>query len=434
MPTQAPHARPTARRPDRPARGALLRWTLVVLAAHMGLLLSLAGTLDWRLPHNETIRSGPMQTRWLPPVMPLPSAAVTASAAKPPTTRVAQVNKTSQAVPGTSKEQTESRPTPKEMSAHAPGPAASEAQSPDAPEQVVAMVDANPADLAPNSLPNASNNTPSGAPPPLAPVNNPAPPAPPGDPTAAGGAATAATPPAPERIASASMTLPSVALAALPPSALLSYRLNGQEKGINYSATGELRWQHNDSAYEMSLSIKAFLLGTRQWRSQGEITSAGLAPTRFSDSWRSERAAHFDRVGQRIVFSSNTPTAPLEAGAQDQISLYPQLAAAMAGSGPLFKTGTRLQIQTATVRDALPWLLTLDQNEALTVEGSTLQTTKWVCQPRNRFDAKVEFWVAPEHGWMPVRIRITQVTGSFIDLNLSGHSPLPPLATANSPG
>ena len=47
MPTEAPYALTKADRTDRPARGALLRWTLVVLAAHMGLLLSLAGTLDW---------------------------------------------------------------------------------------------------------------------------------------------------------------------------------------------------------------------------------------------------------------------------------------------------------------------------------------------------------------------------------------------------
>ena len=237
-----------------------------------------------------------------------------------------------------------------------------------------------------------------------------------------------------ERIASATMALPDLALASLPPSALLSYRLNGREKGIHYQASGELRWQHNANAYALNLSVKAFLLGSRQWRSVGQINATGLAPTRFSDSWRSERAAHFDRTQNRIVFSSNAPVAPLQAGAQDQISLYAQVAALMAHEGGRLPPGTRLQVQTATVRDALPWMLTLEQAETLQLDGRPLTATKWVCLPRNRFDAKVEFWVAAAHDWLPVRIRITQVSGNFIDLVLTAREALPELPLSHTPG
>ena len=232
----------------------------------------------------------------------------------------------------------------------------------------------------------------------------------------------------------ASVSLPPIPLGALPPPVLLSYRLTGQDKGLTYHASGELKWQHNETAYALGLSVKAFLVGTRQWRSQGEITSAGLAPTRFSDSWRNERAAHFDRVQNRVVFSNNAPVAALEAGAQDQISLYVQLAAAMAGEPQRFQPGTRLQLQTATIRDALPWLLTLGPPETLQLNGQAVSTLKWVCQPRNRFDATVEFWVSAKHAWMPVRIRITQVSGSFIDLLLRSQEALPPLPASAPAG
>ena len=235
-------------------------------------------------------------------------------------------------------------------------------------------------------------------------------------------------------MARATLDLPSLPLAAIPPSALLSYRLQGQEKGLNYSATGELRWQRNDRAYAMGLTVRALLLGSRHWRSQGLVTPEGLAPVKFSDSWRSERVAHFDRPNQRIVFSSNAPTVPLQNGAQDQVSLYVQLAAAMAQQSTPLPVGTRLQIQTATVRDALPWLLTLEKTETLELDGKPLQTTQWVCHPRNRFDARVEFWVAAEHDWLPVRIRITQTTGSFIDLQLTERSSLPDLPPSQTPG
>jgi hypothetical protein len=239
---------------------------------------------------------------------------------------------------------------------------------------------------------------------------------------------TAATEPAPTE------TLPNIPPGALPPSALLSYRLTGMEKGLTYHASGELNWQHNNQAYSLALSVRAFLLGSRHWRSQGQITAAGLEPRKFTDSWRGERASHFDRENKKIVFSSNAPTAELWPGAQDQISLYVQLAAAMAGAPERFTPGTRLNIQTVTLREALPWILTLAQSESLTLDNGPLDTTKWSAQPRNRFDAKVEFWVSAQHGWLPVRIRITQVSGSYIDLLLNDYKLLPPLPVGNPAG
>ena len=227
-----------------------------------------------------------------------------------------------------------------------------------------------------------------------------------------------------------SSPLPLISLGALPPSQVLSYQLTGMDKGLTYHASGELRWQHNDTAYELTLSVRAFLIGSRQWRSVGQIDATGLAPRRFSDSWRNERAAHFDREQQRVVFSSNNVPAPLQPGAQDQVSLYVQLAAAMAGEPERFVPGTRLQVQTATVRDALPWSLVLEGSETLSLDGQSLKVSKWVCQPRNQFEARVEFWVSAAQSWMPVRIRITQASGNFIDLNLRRHQPLPTLPAA----
>lgn len=220
---------------------------------------------------------------------------------------------------------------------------------------------------------------------------------------------------------------PPIALGALPPSQLLTYQLSGMDKGLNYHASGELRWQHNPSAYTLTLSVRAFLVGRREWRSMGQIDASGLSPVRFSDSWRQERAAHFDREQQRVVFSSNSTPAPLQSGAQDQVSLYVQLAAAMSAGPERFVPGTQLQVQTATVRDALPWALVLTGTESLELGGQTLQVSKWVCQPRNRFEARVELWVAAAQSWMPVRIRITQASGSYIDLLWRSTEPLPPL-------
>ena len=353
----------------------------MVLSLHLCLLLGISDTLPWTVSASDTSRTGPLQIRWLPspsgtaPSDPSPdrSAVMTPAAALSPSAPT----QASDAVPV--------QPTPDTR--EAPAGTTQATLTP------ASSVDAAPQTSDPNPPPPQAED-----------------------------ASTA--------LVAANLTLPELTTATLPPSALLRYRLLGQEKGMNYQASAELRWQHNDSAYAMSLSIRAFLLGSRHWRSVGQIGSAGLAPTRFSDSWRSERAAHFDRPQQRIVFSSNAPTVPLQAGAQDQVSLYAQLAAVMAEHGTRLPPGSHLEIQTATVRDALPWLLTLEKSETLQLDGQSLSTLKWVCQRRNRFDAQVEFWVSAAHDWLPARIRITQTNGNFIDLQLTGREALPALPPA----
>lgn len=373
----------------RPQRRLLSGLVAAVLAVHVALLWSMTGSLDWRLPSAGKMRVEPLQTRWLPSeAAPAPVPAVAAPAQ--PRTRLATL-------------------------ASAPAPATPVLAAPAATQPFEAL-ESNQTQAVLGPLPETAKTPETSSE--ITPTAPTAETASSSDPTLSA---------APQTPAASGMALPTLPLGALPPSVLLNYRLTGQEKGLNYFANGELRWQHNEAAYALSLSVKAFLLGSRHWRSVGEITAAGLTPRRFSDSWRNERAAHFDRTNQRVVFSNNAPVAQLGAGAQDQISLYVQLAAAMAGDPQRFTPGTRLQIQTITINDALPWMLSLGATETLQLNGLAVTTAKWVCQPRNRFDATVEFWVSAQHAWMPVRIRITQVSGNFIDLMLSGQEALLPL-------
>ena len=266
---------------------------------------------------------------------------------------------------------------------------------------------------------------------PSAPVDNTSPPTP----------AAEAQPPANAEVAAQTATptepaaLPPPAplgltVGALPAPVLLSYKLTGQEKGLTYYASGVLRWQHTATNYEASLTIKAFLLGSRVFSSVGSVGPQGLMPLRHSDKWRGEKATHFDAENHLIHFSNNKPSAELQAGAQDQVSLYVQLAAAMAGDPERFKPGTSVSIQTATINDALPWTLTLQAEENVQLDGKPVPTLKWVCLPRGKYDTQVELWLSRAHAWMPVRIRITQVNGSFIDMAMDSIQPLAPLANA----
>ena len=149
--------------------------------------------------------------------------------------------------------------------------------------------------------------------------------------------------------------------------------------------------------------------------SHGQITPAGLAPIRFSDKFRSEVAAHFNREQGKVTFSANTPDVPLLTGAQDRLSVLVQLAAMIAGDPGHFPPATTLAIQTIGPRDADTWLFTVGNEEKLTLPGGELATLKLVRNPRQEFDQKVELWLAPALGYLPARIRITEPNGDFVD-------------------
>lgn len=206
-----------------------------------------------------------------------------------------------------------------------------------------------------------------------------------------------------------------------PDNTQINYKLTGQERGLNYHASGSLKWQAKagtalPKAYEAELRVKAFLVGSRVWRSVGQLAENGLAPTRYSDSWRGERAAHFEADTQKISFSGNLPSAPLLPGAQDQVSLFIQMAATV--SAQSFAPGAELNVQTATARDAVNWTLTYKADEFIDVNGDRLETQRWVCLPRGKFDSQIEMWLAKAKGGLPARIKITQVSGNFIDMEM----------------
>ena len=217
-----------------------------------------------------------------------------------------------------------------------------------------------------------------------------------------------------------------------PPNIQINYKLVGQERGFLYHASGSLKWQAqvaNDKgtprAYEAELQVRAFLVGSRVWRSTGSLTDIGLAPLRYADRWRGERAAHFETENQKISFSGNMPSAVLQAGAQDQVSLLIQMAAAVTAKN--YEPGSQLMVQTATARDAVNWTLTFQSTEEIVVDGKQLETQRWVCLPRGKYDSQIELWLSPAHGGLPLRIKISQVNGNFIDMEMRNTENLPAL-------
>jgi len=209
----------------------------------------------------------------------------------------------------------------------------------------------------------------------------------------------------------------------IPGSVRLKYQLTGLSRGLTYHASGVMNWLQDGSRYEANMVVSAFLIGSRSLNSVGDITVDGLAPKRFADKGRSEQAAHFQPDKGTITFSANTPDAPWKRGAQDRLSVFFQLASLLAGQPEGFPLGTKIPMYTAGQRDADTWTFSVAGREDLNLPYGMVQAIKLTRDPRQEFDQRVEAWFAPALDYWPVRIKITQNSGDFIDQQLSSSGP-----------
>ncbi len=198
----------------------------------------------------------------------------------------------------------------------------------------------------------------------------------------------------------------------LPASVQMKYQVEANK--FPYSLSAEMLWQQDGSRYSARLAFNAFGQARVQ-TSRGQIGARGLEPIRFSDKYRSEVAAHFNREKGKVTFSANTPDVPLLAGAQDRLSILIQLAGMVASAPNRYPPATTISIQTIGPRDADTWLFTVGETETLSLPGGPQETLKLVRNPRQEFDQKVEIWLAPALDYLPARVRITEPNGDFID-------------------
>lgn len=377
--------------PGRPSWRALVGLTLLVGLVHV-LLLGLAPMAIW--PEPSPLASK-FSTRTI--VIAPPASEAPAPAAAPAEARPAPPPK-----PKRPREASVPRPKP------APKPAPTE-PSPE-PETV-----ATPAPETPDLTAQAATD--SGATPPEAAASAPAGATSPSGGTGTGTAAAAG--------GETSGTIAGTQAMKIPGSVTLDFEATGQSGASPQRGVfGELVWLQDGTRYDGRLTLKAVFFTLLNWHSTGRIGPSGLEPERYSESRKSEVASHFVRDQNQIVFSSNTPPVPLLPGAQDRMSVMMQLGGLLAASPQRYPAGTRISVQTAGPRDAEVWVFVVGDEEKLSLPAGEFTARKLTRDPRKAFDRKLELWLAPEYGYLPVRIRQTEANGDFADAQL--RKPLPP--------
>ncbi len=208
-----------------------------------------------------------------------------------------------------------------------------------------------------------------------------------------------------------------------PSNASMEFNAVRMSKGQSQSGSGQLQWKSDGAGYELGIEASAFGFVLLSQKSVGIMSPMGLAPERFSDkrALRPERATHFRRELGKIQFSNNKPDADLLAGAQDRLSVMVQIAGIIGGDVERYKIVNRLTMQVAGSDGAETWEFSIDGLQDISLPAANMQTLKLTRKPRDEFDQRLEIWLAPQLGYLPVRIRqssITEPQAEFFDLSL----------------
>lgn len=227
---------------------------------------------------------------------------------------------------------------------------------------------------------------------------------------------------------------PATAEAELPPPAFTAlrsgrhtYRALFTQNANTTQGKAEVRWQQDGEKYMLSLSASVLMFEAIAWKSAGLMSPQGLQPERFSDKRfrKSEVAAHFDRLQNKIIFSANSPEAVLQTDAQDRISIIWQLAGLLSAEPARYPPGSSIAIQTIDAAEAQTWMFTVNELETLNLDSGAQFALRLTRNPRREFDRKIELWFAPALGYLPVRFRQTQTNGNSEDLVWQSTQALP---------
>ncbi len=208
-----------------------------------------------------------------------------------------------------------------------------------------------------------------------------------------------------------------------PASAKLQFDGIFMSKGSAQNGSAVLNWKIDGSSYELSLEATALIIFSQVEKSEGQLSPQGLEPQRYSSvrTGRSEQATHFRAETGKIQFSNNKPEAVLLTGAQDRLSALIQLAGIIGGDPERYKIVNRIPMQVADLDKADVWEFNLQGVSDITLPAANMQALKLSRTPRNEFDQRLEIWLSPQLGYLPIRIRQSSVTSpdqDFTDLML----------------
>lgn len=208
----------------------------------------------------------------------------------------------------------------------------------------------------------------------------------------------------------------------LPPSGELQYDTfyNGMQ-----NTPGTIHWQTDGRAYSLYVSMPVPFVGPYTYESRGRVDAFGIAPQRYVET-RGRRPpdfAIFNRETRQIVFTGTPNSLALPDGAQDRFSMLMQLAGLVGGDPDAYRPGVTREFFVVDRDSGETWPITTIGDETISTGVGRLDARHFMRLPRREGDTRrIDIWLAPSLGWLPVRMVQTEPNGAQIELLLHRRS------------
>jgi hypothetical protein len=204
----------------------------------------------------------------------------------------------------------------------------------------------------------------------------------------------------------------------LPPSADLLYKIDARKKGITLGGDAAVTWRAGKGLYSAGNVARASFLGKiLDNLTEGSVDAYGLAPNQFHEKRfrKDPTLAIFDRANKKLSFSDGNAQYPLLGGEQDRSSVQWQLAAVARAAPEKFVAGSEWKFFVAGRRDAQVWSFKVLGNEILRTPMGNMRAVHFIKESAADTSAQhVDLWLAPGHEWYPVKLRISEADGEFV--------------------
>jgi hypothetical protein len=183
--------------------------------------------------------------------------------------------------------------------------------------------------------------------------------------------------------------------------------------------SGTIHWINENQHYEMITSIPLPFVGPFVYSSKGHIDAFGIAPDQYSEQ-RGRRAADitvFDRTTHQLVFTRTPNNLPLADGTVDRFSVVMQLSSLVRGAPDTYKPGVVRQFSVADNNSSEIWPMETVGDEEIQVPDGNMIARHFTRLARRDGDKRrLDIWLAPVVGWLPVRILQTEPSGLQIEM------------------
>jgi hypothetical protein len=187
--------------------------------------------------------------------------------------------------------------------------------------------------------------------------------------------------------------------------------------GTRWNGEARLSWRRTGSAYridvEAGIRIVFAQVNLLTLASEGTVGDEGFVPISMTEKRRGRAmtATHFNRKDGLLTFSASQARVALVPGTQDKASLPLQLAAI--GRGDPRQMSGNIDILVGEDRGANVFSFTVAGQEQIDTRLGRIAAWHLVRPPKpGSYHARLEVWLAPDYGWLPVRMRNVEASGA----------------------